>query len=95
MPDAAQSLDDMPDDEQSADLSAEDEFSDVISSDNDELVASPGGLSEGSNWDYYQVRNTGCYYLESSWYTHKYLLKAMVDSCSLFFPLILNVQLWF
>ena len=43
-------------DELSHDLSAEDELSDVVSSDNDELVTSGGGLSEGSNWDYYQVR---------------------------------------
>lgn len=44
-------------DDLSHDLSAEDELSDIVSSDNDELITSGGGMSEGSNWDYYQVRS--------------------------------------
>lgn len=42
--------------DESHDLSTGDgRISDVVSSDNDDLLNSTG-LSEGSNWDYYQVR---------------------------------------
>jgi len=42
-------------DQQSANQESDDnDYSDVVSSDNDDLLNSTG-LSEGSNWDYYQV----------------------------------------